>query len=207
MTIQWFKHPEPCAQFILAHGAGAGKESEFMQAMAAKLAHLGINVGLFNFEYMDKAIALGRKQPPQKADKLIAYFNDILCQTEPDLPLFIGGKSMGGRIASLLACERHVKGVIAFGYPFHPPGKHDKLRTAHFSELLAPLFVIQGERDTFGNREFVSALSLPKTVTVDWINNGDHSLVPTKRSGLTPDQNCQHAASLAAAHINEVLNG
>ena len=110
-------------------------------------------------------------------------------------------------MASILACEQAVKGVIAFGYPFHPPGKHDKLRTAHFSDLLAPLFVIQGERDTFGNREFVSALPLPDTVTVDWISNGDHSLVPTKRSGLTSDQNWQQAALFAVAHINEVLNG
>lgn len=207
MTIQWFKHAKPKAQFIFAHGAGAGKESEFMQTMADKLSQLGINVGLFNFEYMDKAIALGRKQPPQKADKLIAYYSEVLQQTDPVLPLFIGGKSMGGRMASLLACEQNVKGVIAFGYPFHPPGKHDKLRTAHFSQLRAPLFVIQGERDTFGNREFVSALTLPDTVHLDWISHGDHSLVPTKRSGLTSDQNWQHAASIAVAHINEVLNG
>lgn len=206
MAIEWFKSDAPVAQLLFAHGAGAGKDSEFMQQMAQLLMAQGINVGLFNFEYMDKALLLGRNQPPQRADKLIAYFKQIYAKLDNNLPIFIGGKSMGGRMASLLACEQTVKGVIAFGYPFHPPKKKDTLRTAHFSELLAPLFIVQGERDIFGERAFVSELPLLGPITIAWIDDGDHSLVPRKRSGFTQAQNWQHSAKLAADFMKKVTH-
>ena len=119
--IKWVNAKHPKAQFLFAHGAGAGMESEFMTSMAQNLAKQGVNVGLFDFEYMQQAKANDKKRPPDRAPKLLAYFEKMLSELDTDLPIFIGGKSMGGRMASMLACEVEVKGVLAFGYPFHPP--------------------------------------------------------------------------------------
>ena len=167
--LQWYKAEKAKAQFIFAHGAGAGMDSDFMQEMAKMLSQKQVNVGLFNFEYMQKMTAEGKRRPPERADKLLAYFNKVLehASKESDLPLFIGGKSMGGRMASMIVSDEaylaydyisSVKGVVAFGYPFHPPGKPEKLRTAHFPDLNCPVSVNQGQRDTFGTEEAVSAM-------------------------------------------------
>ena len=203
--INWIKADNPSAQLIFAHGAGAGMDSEFMVTMADKLAQLGINVGLFDFEYMQQAKAEGKKRPPQRAPKLLEYFHKVIANAEPDLPLFIGGKSMGGRMASMLACDVDVKGVLAFGYPFHPPGKLDKLRIEHFPDLKAPLAIIQGERDTFGKKDEVESYPICDNVTTYWIPDGDHSLVPRKASGLTQQQNWQTAAEFASQFIAKQL--
>ena len=203
--IQWVKAKQAKAQLLLAHGAGAGMDSEFMVTMANNLASLGVNVGLFDFEYMQEAKKLGKKRPPQRAPKLLAYFDELLEQLDDSLPVFIGGKSMGGRMASMLACEKQVKGVLAFGYPYHPPGKLDKLRIEHFPDLKAPLAVIQGERDTFGKKSEVENYPVCDNVRVFWIPDGDHSLVPRKSSGLTQAQNWQQAAEIATQFIEQQL--
>jgi predicted alpha/beta-hydrolase family hydrolase len=203
--INWVKADNAKAQLIFAHGAGAGMDSEFMVTMAANLAKLGVDVGLFDFEYMQQAKAEGKKRPPQRAPKLLEYFAKVIEQANPKLPLFIGGKSMGGRMASMLACEHTVKGVIAFGYPFHPPGKLDKLRIDHFPALKAPLSVIQGERDTFGKKDEVESYPICDNVSTFWISDGDHSLVPRKASGLTQLQNWQTAAEFASQFIAKQL--
>lgn len=203
--INWVNADKPIAQLILAHGAGAGMDSEFMVTMANNLAKLGVTVGLFDFEYMQQAKLEGKKRPPQRAPKLLAYFESILAEVDVSLPLFIGGKSMGGRMASMLACEQSVKGVIAFGYPFHPPGKPEKLRTEHFPDLNAPLAIIQGERDTFGKKDEVESYPVCDNVHTFWIPDGDHSLVPRKASGLTQLQNWQTAAEIASQFIAKQL--
>jgi len=215
--IQWYKADNAKAQFIFAHGAGAGMDSEFMQQMAQMLSKKQITVGLFNFEYMQKMKAEGKRRPPERADKLLAYFDKILAHAtkESDLPLFIGGKSMGGRMASMIVSDEvylthepisSVKGVIAFGYPFHPPGKPEKLRTAHFPELNCALRVIQGQRDTFGTESEVSAMELCSNVQLNWLPDGDHSLVPRKKSGFTQEQNWASAAEKALSFIDEQLS-
>lgn len=215
--IQWYKADNAKAQFIFAHGAGAGMDSEFMQKMAQMLCEKQISVGLFNFEYMQKIKAEGKRRPPERADKLLAYFDKVLAQAvkESKLPLFVGGKSMGGRMASMIVSEEAylsheaisaVKGVIAFGYPFHPPGKPEKLRTAHFPDLNCPLRVIQGQRDTFGTEAEVSAMNLCDNVQLNWIPDGDHSLVPRKKSGFTQEQNWANAADNAVNFIEEQLS-
>jgi predicted alpha/beta-hydrolase family hydrolase len=128
--IEWFEGTtQPAiAQFIFAHGAGAGSDSDFMQYMAKTISEQGVDVGLFDFEYMQIAKQTNKRRPPERAPKLLSYYEQTLTQTQPNLPLFIGGKSMGGRMASMLACttKQPVKGVIAFGYPFHPPGHAPK---------------------------------------------------------------------------------
>ena len=207
--MQWIKAHNPIAQFIFAHGAGAGMDSDFMQQVAKLMASQGVSVGLFDFPYMRKAKAQNKRRPPDRADKLLASFNDVLASAQQDLPLFIGGKSMGGRMASMLVAERasqtHIEGVIAFGYPFHPPGKKDTLRVAHFCDIKVPFCVVQGERDTFGKRDELSTLADTSPATIHWIQDGDHSLVPRKKSGLTQQQNWQQAADIAVRFIKEQL--
>lgn len=208
--IEWFKsQSQPAiAQFIFAHGAGAGSDSDFMQHVAALISEQGVDVGLFDFEYMQIAKQTGKRRPPERAPKLLTYYEQVLTHAQPKLPLFIGGKSMGGRMASMLACttKQPIKGVIAFGYPFHPPGKPDKLRTEHFADIPCPFLVLQGERDTFGTREELKTLAMPKQPDYVWLADGDHSLKPRKKSGITELENRQIAASSTAQFINKMLD-
>ena len=205
MLIEWFKSSQQpaIAQFIFAHGAGAGSDSDFMQNMAVRLSEQGVDVGLFDFEYMQIAKQTNKRRPPERAPKLLTYFEKVLTEANPDLPLFIGGKSMGGRMASMLACDstQTIEGVLAFGYPFHPPGKPEKLRIDHFADIPCPFLVLQGERDTFGTKEEIAAMQLTYSPTFTWLADGDHSLKPRKKSGITEDDNRQHAATRAAQFI------
>ena len=205
--INWIKADNPSAQLIFAHGAGAGMDSEFMVTMAGKLAQLGINVGLFDFEYMQIAKQINKRRPPERAPKLLTYFEHIVTQADANLPLFIGGKSMGGRMASMLACSTShaVLGVLAFGYPFHPPGKPEKLRTDHFADIPCPFLVLQGERDTFGTREELATMAMPKQPQYIWLTDGDHSLKPRKKSVITEHQNLNVAAMQAANFIKSTI--
>ncbi|TMO78254.1 alpha/beta hydrolase [Pseudoalteromonas sp. S3776] len=203
--IEWFKsETQPAiAQFIFAHGAGAGSDSDFMQHMAKLISAQGIDVGLFDFEYMQITKRTQKRRPPERAPKLLAYYEQVLTNTQPNLPLFIGGKSMGGRMASMLACTsaQPIAGVLAFGYPFHPPGKPEKLRTEHFADIPCPFLVLQGERDTFGTREELKTLSMPKQPSFVWLSDGDHSLKPRKKSGASELENCETAAREAGKFI------
>lgn len=116
-------------------------------------------------------------------------------------PIYIGGKSMGGRMASLVADELGVAGLICLGYPFHPPGKPDKLRTAHLAGLQTPTLICQGERDTFGQRAEVAGYDLSSAINFEWLPDGDHSFKPRKRSGFTEADNLAAAAAACAAFI------
>ncbi|KAA1158929.1 alpha/beta hydrolase [Pseudoalteromonas distincta] len=207
--IEWFKSMEQpaIAQFIFAHGAGAGSDSDFMQHMAKLISEQGVDVGLFDFEYMQIAKQTNKRRPPERAQKLLIYYERVLTNAQPDLPLFIGGKSMGGRMASMLACssEQSLSGVIAFGYPFHPPGKPEKLRTDHFADIVCPFLVLQGERDTFGTREELLTMKMPKQPLFTWLSDGDHSLKPRKKSGVTELQNRETAALSAVEFIKQQI--
>jgi predicted alpha/beta-hydrolase family hydrolase len=178
-------------RIVLAHGAGAGMDSRFMQFFAAHLANNGLETILFNFPYMQKRSEDGKKRPPDRAPKLMDHFRDVLEGINRDAPLFIGGKSMGGRMASMLLAEDGAlaDGLLLLGYPFHPPGKAEKLRTGHFAEINVPTHIFQGERDTFGGRPFVERLSLPKNFHLHWVNDGDHGFKPRKKSGFTEEGN------------------
>ncbi|KZN59115.1 alpha/beta family hydrolase [Pseudoalteromonas luteoviolacea] len=209
VAIQWFEAKLPIAQLVLAHGAGAGSDSDFMQDMAQMLSLAGVNVALFDFEYMETAKAQNKKRPPDRAPKLLNRYEQVLSQLDSDLPLFIGGKSMGGRMASMLACETQVsvRGVIAYGYPFHPPGKPEKLRIEHFGNISCPFLVLQGERDTFGTKSEISDMSFDKSPQFIWLPDGDHSLKPRKASGFTEQQNRQTAADGTIQFIQGICNG
>jgi predicted alpha/beta-hydrolase family hydrolase len=101
----------------------------------------------------------------------------------------IGGKSMGGRIASMVADEVGARGLVCLGYPFHPPGRPDKLRTKHLETLATPALIVQGTRDAFGTRQDVAGYALSGAIRVVWLEDGDHSWKPRAASGRTEIQN------------------
>ena len=198
----------PIANFVFAHGAGAGQNSDFMQLIAEALAKQNVNVIRFNFIYMQLAHDLGKRRPPDRADKLLAHFNSVLSEIDSLYPVFIGGKSMGGRMASMLLEESDALGCICMGYPFHPPSKPEKLRTEHLLSINKPILILQGERDTFGKRDEIETYKLSERVQVNYLPDGDHSFKPRKASGYSLEDNInqviEHTATFIKNHIKYV---
>lgn len=191
--------------FIFAHGAGAGMEHEFMQSVAKGLAFKGIRVIRFNFPYMIKRAEDGKRRPPDRDPKLLEAYQDIIEQCDAD-KLVIGGKSMGGRMASHLSEVDKVAAMACLGFPFHPPGKPEKYKGEHLAELEKPCLILQGERDTFGKREEFADFELSGSIRVEFIPDGDHSFKPRKSSGYTEQQNIALTVEKLSAFIKEVLN-
>ncbi|MCG9545112.1 alpha/beta fold hydrolase [Vibrio sp. Isolate33] len=191
--------------FIFAHGAGAGMDHEFMQSVAKGLAFKGIRVIRFNFPYMIKRAEDGKRRPPDRAPKLLEAYQEIIEQTDAD-KLVIGGKSMGGRMASHLSELDKVAAMACLGFPFHPPGKPEKYKGEHLAELTKPCLILQGERDTFGKREEFADFNLSDSIRVEFIPDGDHSFKPRKSSGYTEQQNIALTVEKLSAFIKEVLN-
>ncbi len=190
---------------LLAHGAGQGMDSLFMTGIAEAVVAAGIRVVRFNFPYMLKILESGKKSPPDREPLLRAAFQQAIHELEAAgterKRLVIGGKSMGGRMASLIADEQQIAGLLCLGYPFHPPGRPERLRTAHLQEIRTPTLICQGERDPFGRREEVEAYQLSSAVLIHWITDGEHSFKPRKASGLTQAENLGTAAVAAAEFI------
>jgi predicted alpha/beta-hydrolase family hydrolase len=185
---------------LLAHGAGQGMDSPFMDAIAGGLADVGLRVVRFDFPYMARARQEGRRRPPDRpsvlSDAYRAVIEQLLTQGTPRERLVIGGKSMGGRVASLLADEQRVAGLVCLGYPFHPPGKPEKLRTEHLAQLRTPTLICQGERDPFGNRAEVEGYTLSESIRLAWLPDGEHSFKPRKASGRSEADNLAEAVRL-----------
>jgi predicted alpha/beta-hydrolase family hydrolase len=191
-------------RLLLAHGAGAPMDSPFMDAIAEAVAAAGFEVIRFEFEYMAKRREDGQRRGPDRAPKLIARFQEVLNLVGPAAEVVIGGKSMGGRIASMIADDVGAAGVVCLGYPFHPPGKPERLRTAHLATLKTPTLIVQGTRDRFGTEEEVAAYSLSPSIELVWMEDGDHSFKPRKKSGRTPEQNLEAAANAVIELIQRV---
>ncbi|MEL0608723.1 alpha/beta fold hydrolase [Vibrio echinoideorum] len=191
--------------FIFAHGAGAGMDHEFMQSVAKGLALKEIRVIRFNFPYMIKRAEDGKRRPPDRAPKLLEAYQEIIEQVDAD-KLVIGGKSMGGRMASHLSELDKVAAMACLGFPFHPPGKPEKYKGEHLAELAKPCLILQGERDTFGKREEFEGFDLSDSIRVEFIPDGDHSFKPRKSSGYTEQQNIALTVEKLSAFIKEVLN-
>jgi len=179
-----------------------------MEAIAALLSERGIALTLFEFAYMASRRDGGAKRPPPKAEKLIPEFRDVITTVASENPrqkLFIGGKSMGGRVASMLAEELYeqnaIRGLVCLGYPFHAPGTPDKLRAEHLTKLRCPALIVQGERDPFGNRSEIEKIRLSKQITFAWMSDGDHDFGPRGNSGFTRKGNLAAAADAVAAFI------
>jgi predicted alpha/beta-hydrolase family hydrolase len=193
------------ARALLAHGAGAPMDTPFMNAFARAFADHGIQTLRFEFAYMaSRRTGEGRKPPP-KAERVMGEFLDAVAAIGAGPPLFIGGKSMGGRVASMVAEElyraRKIAGLFCLGYPFHPPGRPEKLRTAHLKELTVPTLICQGTRDPFGTREEVARYSLSSAIRIHWLESGDHDFRPEKGSAVTAKENLRSAADEVAAWI------
>ncbi|MFD2179283.1 alpha/beta fold hydrolase [Veronia pacifica] len=190
--------------FIFAHGAGAGMDHEFMEDMASRLSTLGIRVLRFNFPYMEKRKIDGKRRPPDRAPKLLDAFNAVLDQYA-DGNVVIGGKSMGGRMASHLTERQDVAAVACLGFPLHPPGKPEKDKGEHLSSINKPLLILQGERDTFGNRQELTDYPLSPSVFLHFLPDGDHSFKPRKASGFSDSDNRQQAAEKLAEFIKKAM--
>ena len=174
---------------ILAHGAGAPMDSPFLQDLTGLLVARGLRVVRFEFPYMAKRRETGKKGGPNSMRVLEACWREVVEQVGPASDVVIGGKSMGGRVASRLADELGVRGLVCLGYPFHPPGKPERTRTAHLAELQTRTLILQGERDPFGTPADVSGYALSAQIEVSWLPDGDHSFKPRKRSGHTLEAN------------------
>jgi predicted alpha/beta-hydrolase family hydrolase len=181
----------------LAHGAGAAMDTPFMNRVAEGLAECGLHVVRFEFPYMQTRRADGRRRPPDPPRVLQATWHEVIDEIGPE-HLIIGGKSMGGRIASIVADDAGVAGLVCLGYPFHPPGRPEKTRIAHLEHLKTPTLILQGTRDPFGTQEDVAGYPLAKSIQLHWLEDGDHSFKPRVRSGRTLEQNIDEA--IASAH-------
>jgi uncharacterized protein len=185
---------------ILAHGAGAPMDAGSMTDIAHSLALSGFRVARFEFSYMaGRRTSAGRKPPP-RAESLVPEYLAALEALGTRGPIFIGGKSMGGRVASMIADELHASGKIAgllcLGYPFHPVGKPAQHRTAHLARIKTPTLIVQGTRDQFGNQDEVAGYELSDEIEILWLEDGDHDFGPCKSmSGFVV---ADHLATLAA---------
>ena len=191
------------AYLILAHGAGAPMDSAFMQAMAELLAARGLALLRFEFAYMAQRRSGGGKRPPNPQAQLLDAWRAVYQQVRQQVtgPVAIGGKSMGGRMASLLADELGADGLICLGYPFYAAGKSEKPRVAHLAQLKTPSLIVQGERDALGNRPTVEGYSLSAAIELLWLTAADHDLKPLKSSGFTHAQHLAQAADAIAAWL------
>lgn len=178
MAIEFLRNgPEaPPATLILAHGAGAPMDNPFMNFMAEGLAETGIHVLRFEFPYMAARRIDAKRRAPDREAVLLQTWRAAVAESGAAHPV-IGGKSMGGRMASMVADELHAAGLVCLGYPFHPPGNPAKTRTAHLERLATPALIVQGTNDSFGTRDEVDAYPLSPTIGMLWVEGGNHDLV------------------------------
>jgi predicted alpha/beta-hydrolase family hydrolase len=193
---------------ILAHGAGAPMDTPFMDTFAKGLGESGMQVGRFEFSYMARRREDQKRRPPSTQSILLREWKEALASLPPHEFLFIGGKSMGGRMATLLVTEvddaPKVDGLVCLGYPFHPTGKPEKLRTAHLAMISTPTLIVQGERDPMGTREEVDGYELSDVVDVHWLRDGDHSFKPRKASGTTLEANLEDGVEAVVSFVNRL---
>ena len=191
---------------LLAHGAGAPMTSPFMTAMADKLAAGGLCCHRFEFAYMAGRRTGGSRRPPPRAEALMASYEQAVDAWHEiglqNSRLFIGGKSLGGRVASLVAGALHgsgkAAGLICLGYPFHPPGRPDKLRTAHLLDFDLPALMVQGTRDPLGTRDEIATYKLARAIRFHWVEGGNHDLKPPSKGGRTHDHELETVAAAIA---------
>jgi hypothetical protein len=188
----------------LAHGAGAPMDSPFMAKAAAALAGHGFRVARFEFPYMHARRAGGGRGAPDRPPVLKETWLEAV-RALGARHLVVGGKSLGGRIASMIADEAGVDGLVCFGYPFHPPGAPERRRTAHLEALATPALILQGTRDSFGTPDDVKGYALSRSIRVVWVPDGDHSFKPRAKSGRTETENLAFAFETAADFVRSLV--
>ena len=193
---------DPTAHLLLAHGAMAPMDSPFLEALSSELVKHHLCVHRFEFSYMAERRTGGKKRPPPRAERLLdeyrATVDRLKAGDAANSPLIIGGKSLGGRVASMVADDlfkdHKISGLICLGYPFHPPKKPDQLRTAHLEEIACPTLILQGERDPLGTPAEIANYHLDPSIAFHWVGDGDHDFGPRGRSGYTKKDNIKAAA-------------
>ena len=204
--------PKDGPVYVFAHGAGANMNSEFITQVAEKLATRGIRVVRFNFPYMIKREEDGKRRPPDRAPKLLAAYEEVIRQL--NCPVVIGGKSMGGRMSSLLLAQNAqreeadrlpILGSACMGFPFHAVGKDPKDRLDHLKELTQPLLIVQGTRDAMGTQEEVNGYikegRLSASIQINWLEDGNHDLKPRIVSGFSHQQHKDSAIKQVAEFV------
>jgi len=186
---------------VLAHGAGAPMDHPFMNTIAKGVASKDVRVVRFEFPYMAARRTGGKGRAPDRGPVLMQSWRDIVAKLGAPGRIVIGGKSMGGRIASMVADELGTAGLVCLGYPFHPPGAPTRLRTAHLEKLQTPTLILQGTRDSFGLAEEVASYKLSPKIRIVWVEDGDHSFKPRARSGRTYEQNLGEAITQMKSFI------
>ncbi len=202
--LLWHRPEGQClASLILAHGAGAPMDSEFMRSISQLLVERGIAVVRFEFAYMAARRVDGKRRPPNPQKQLLEQWRRVYAQVREHTQgiVAIGGKSMGGRMASILANELRADALVCLGYPFYAAGKPEKPRTAHLVTLDTRTLIIQGERDALGNLPTVAGYSLSPAIRLHWLAAGDHDLKPLKSSGFSQGQHLVCAANEIAAFL------
>lgn len=191
--------PADGPQLVLAHGAGVGMRHSAMAILAREIASHDLRVVRFQFPYK----TAGRSRPDPERVLMDAWRAMISGLGDPER-ITVSGRSLGGRIASMVADECGVRALVCFSYPFHPPRNPNRLRTEHLTDLRTPALIVQGERDPFGNRDEVPGFGLPACIRISWITDGDHGFTPRKRSGVTIEQNITAAAKAAAIFLSQL---
>jgi len=198
------------AVVVLGHGAGADLRSEFLEFFATALADRGLGVVRFNFPYKEQQ----GQRPPDRMEILVETFREVVAASakrtgSPPGPLFVGGKSLGGRVASVLCAQRYVvpSGLVFLGYPLHAPGKPTELRSEHLAKIQRPMLFVQGSRDAFGTPEEIRAerarLKLPGALSV--VDGGDHSFALPKSMAPRQRATMDAAADAVAEFVRKVV--
>jgi uncharacterized protein len=190
---------------VLAHGAGAAMDSAFMEEMAKALSTQGIRVVRFEFPYMQEQRKTGRRSRPDPTAVLEETWKAVVEQLGTPSRLVIGGRSMGGRIASMVADALGVRGLVCMGYPFHPAGSPATLRVAHLEKLKTPTLILQGTRDSLGSKDEIAAYTLSPAIRLVYLEDGDHSFKPRKSSGRTYGENFQEALKETVAFCGSLF--
>lgn len=211
------KPPSPKAILFLAHGAGADMHHAFLTKVAELLMAEGIYVVRFNFPFMIKRTLDGKRRPPDRMPALMNAYTELMLfqKIEADLPIFIAGKSMGGRVAASLMSDdgdnvenvdqvrAQIKGVICLGYPFHPPKKVENLRLSPLQTALKPVCIIQGDRDALGNKIEVQDYQVSPLCEMNYLPDGDHDFKPRVKSGFTQAQHIKTAVQHMLRFMDE----
>ncbi|MHC8508588.1 MAG: alpha/beta family hydrolase [Rhodospirillales bacterium] len=220
--LLWTGPEDAKAVLILAHGAGQPMDSPFMDAMAEGAAARGVRAARFEFPYMARRRAGGGKKPPDRMPTLLAAWREAVLAVRaahPKTPIAVGGKSFGGRTASMIAAgaatgaatganggggeAAGLCALVCLGYPFHPPGKPEKAeeRTRHLADIRIPALIVQGTRDPFGGENDLAAYQFAPATEILWMPDGDHHFTPRKSSGFTQAENWSACVDAVSAFV------
>ena len=204
----WCRPADAVAAYVFAHGAGAGMEHAFMARVATELADRGVATLRYQFPYLEAGKR--RPDPPKRLAHTVRRAVARAAELAPDLPLFAGGKSMGGRMTSTAASEEAlpgVRGLVFLGFPLHPPKKPGTLRAVHLSDVTVPMLFLSGTRDDLADLELLRPTLAPlELAELHVVEGGDHSLQVLKRSGRTNDEAMAEVCDTAVRWMNARSN-